>query len=491
MTKRQATALAVVGVALVAACTAAPQVEPSPEQASPTQTAATGQPQAVALTATLTDDGCNLNGTLTFDPGPVRVDVDNQDPTDRASFQLLRIGLGETFESFEQHVTEEQSRIDAGEEPIGFADRATEVTGTLLEAGIQDQLAAALDEGRYVLVCADWADGAATDGKGRLILAGRLTVGTEPGPVARGYAMMADLPAEPGVVLLGGATRPGPVDLSDMWTFTSEAGWREITPAAVPELTGSQFGGKLVGTTFAFHTPSGVAVFVDIQGNPWTYDPATNNWTDRPSGAGPTALLGAAMTYDSASDRMIVFGGLDPETFSENNETWVYDVDTSTWERMDPARSPSPRNFSAMAYDAGSDRVILFGGAPASGVLGDTWAYDYESDAWTEMSPSGSPLARTYSGMVYDSNRDRMVLFGGSEDAESASLGDVWEYDLESNRWTDVSPADGPSARAWHAMAFDEESGVILVFGGGESRTAYTAETWILDPAEGSWRLAE
>jgi len=300
--------------------------------------------------------------------------------------------------------------------------------------------------------------------------------------------MMADLPGQPGVVLLAGATRPGPPNVSDMWTFAPDAGWREITPATLPELAGFA---PLTGNAFAFDTGSELAVFVDIEGNPWAYDSAMNSWADKPSGAGPTALLGAAMAYDSQSDRMIVFGGLDLATFSENNETWAYDVDAGPWERMEPAKSPTPRNYSAMAYDAGSDRVILFGGAPASGVLGDTWAYNYDNDAWTELTPAASPPPRTYSGTVYDPQRDRMVLFGGSADQETASLGDVWEYDLESNRWTDVSPPGGPGARAWHAMACDGESGLIVVFGGGESRSGYTAETWLLDATARSWRQAE
>ena len=262
MMRRQATVLAVVGVALVAACTTAPPLGSPPSQPSPTQAAETGkQPQAVELTALLNDEGCRVSGAMTLDPGPVRIEVDNQDVTDRASFQLLRIEPDGTFESFDEHLADEQARIDAGEQPLGFAGLATEMSGTLIAAGMQDQLEATLDEGNYILVCADWADGPGTDGKGRLIGAGRLIVGTPPvasptaastlGPAARGYAMMADLPGEPGVVPLGGATRPGPIDLSDMWTFVPEGGWREITPSSLPELSGFA---PLTGNAFAFDT---------------------------------------------------------------------------------------------------------------------------------------------------------------------------------------------------------------------------------------------
>jgi len=311
-----------------------------------------------------------------------------------------------------------------------------------------------------------------------------------PGPAARGYALLADVPGEAGVVLLGGATGPRPpmpMDLADMWRYSPESGWMEMTPT-LPDLAGPA---PLEGTVFSFDTESGSAVFIDIKGHIVTYDPATNGWTEEPSGPGPTALLGAAMVYDSGSDRMIVFGGLDLETFEEHDETWAYHVDSSVWERELPTRGPSPRNFPAMAYDAGSDRVILFGGATGEAtVVGDTWAYDHDGDGWIEMAPSLSPPARTYAAMVYDARRDRVVLFGGSEDGETGSLGDLWEYDIESNRWIEVETSDGPAARGWHAMAYDQATGLSVIFGGGRSRTTYTAETWVLDATGRSWHHA-
>jgi hypothetical protein len=46
------------------------------------------------------------------------------------------------------------------------------------------------------------------------------------------------------------------------------------------------------------------------------------------------------------------------------------------WQEMSPAAAPSARQAHAMAYDAQSDQIILFGGLGPSGPLGDTWAYD-------------------------------------------------------------------------------------------------------------------
>ena len=302
------------------------------------------------------------------------------------------------------------------------------------------------------------------------------------GPVARGYAMMTDLPGETGVLLLGGADQPGPPDLPDMWSYEPKSGWSDITSSTLPE---SDIASGVVGNAFEFDIDSGLGVFADIEGNTYAYDPTTERWTAKKTKDGPTELLGSSMVYDAGSDRMIVFGGFMFDS-GVNGETWAYDVDSNTWEHMHPKNHPSARNYSAMAYDAASDRVILFGGDNGTDVFGDTWGYDYESDSWTEMSPAKSPAARDYSWMVYDPGSDRMVLYGGSKDQETATLDDTWAYDYDRNRWTRLV-VDGPSARAWHAMAYDDRTKTIVLFGGGTSRDEFTAETWIFDPRRDTW----
>ena len=54
------------------------------------------------------------------------------------------------------------------------------------------------------------------------------------------------------------------------------------------------------------------------------------------------------------------------------------------------------QNYQAMAYDAGSDRVVLFGGKPGllSVTSDETWAYDFDTNAWTQLHPSMKPSER-------------------------------------------------------------------------------------------------
>jgi hypothetical protein len=79
---------------------------------------------------------------------------------------------------------------------------------------------------------------------------------------------------------------------------------------------------------------------------------------------------------------------------------------------------PSARANPMMTYDIESDRIILYGGwtAPAPWEEADTWAYDYNTDTFTDMTTASGPPKRSVSQLAYDSQSDRIVMFGGLQD---------------------------------------------------------------------------
>jgi len=195
----------------------------------------------------------------------------------------------------------------------------------------------------------------------------------------------------------------------------------------------------------------------------------------------PPARYGHAMAYDSQSGRLVLFGGGSSSAgvLLLLNDTWAYDFNTSTWTDMSPAIAPPARYGHAMAYDSESDRVILFGGwSYGNAVFNDTWAYDFNTNTWNEVSPKSSPLARSLHVMAYDSESDRVILFGGySSCCLGITLGDTWAYDFNTNTWTAMNPAVAPGPRESSAMAYDSRSDRVILFGGyGGSN-----ETWAYD----------
>src|SRR5438552_1931523 len=100
---------------------------------------------------------------------------------------------------------------------------------------------------------------------------------------------------------------------------------------------------------------------------------------------------------------------------------WKWDrVDSAPQPSASSARiaddGPSPRAFAAMAYDDAGKRIVLFGGQDSSGRRDDTWSWD--GTRWTELSAPG-PSAREGAAMAYDPIVDALVLVGGSDTVRS------------------------------------------------------------------------
>ena len=73
------------------------------------------------------------------------------------------------------------------------------------------------------------------------------------------------------------------------------------------------------------------------------------------------------------------------------------------------------RMAADLVYDSESDRVIFFGGAieTLQADYDDTWCYDFNTNEWTNMLPTTHPPASDWHQMTYHSGEDRVVLFGG------------------------------------------------------------------------------
>ncbi len=186
-----------------------------------------------------------------------------------------------------------------------------------------------------------------------------------------------------------------------------------------------------------------------------------------------------AMAYDGNRGRVILFGGADAAKVC--GDTWEWDGRKWTRVSLD---GPGPRTFPAMAYDSSRKRVVLFGGnrvlfggsPDENKFLNDTWEWDGRK--WAQVSVTG-PSPRAEAAMAFDSRRGRVVLFGGHDRAGEAGsrLGDTWEWD--GKQWVEMKVA-GPSPRNSAALVYDSVRGKIVLFG-GSTREAVSGETWEWD----------
>src|SRR5215469_11958565 len=80
------------------------------------------------------------------------------------------------------------------------------------------------------------------------------------------------------------------------------------------------------------------------------------------------------------------------------------------WTKQAPASSPPARYDAAMAYDAATKTVVLFGGDDGkSHNFGDTWTWN--GSTWTKQAPAAHPAARYGAAMAYDAATKTVVLF--------------------------------------------------------------------------------
>ena len=262
----------------------------------------------------------------------------------------------------------------------------------------------------------------------------------------------------------------------------------------------------------------------------WEWDPAAGAWTQRTLvGSKPVARAGAGMVFDSTRNKFVIFGGCANSGY-DLADTWEWDPGTGAFTNRTTSVGPSARSQHSMVFEKSTGKVLLFGGGLAdsgtsiwpegidytdnidsdpghrpgagepspdgSGIslaFGDTWEWDPTAGTWIQLTPTTAPSARYDSALVWDSQRNRAVLFGGMQkdqaDANGIPQQDTWEWDPATPGWT-LRPTTGtvPSARYGHAMAFDPSRGMTVLFGGKDFQTHLSlADVWDWDSTKGTW----
>jgi len=122
----------------------------------------------------------------------------------------------------------------------------------------------------------------------------------------------------------------------------------------------------------------------------WFCDTAANAWQQiRPAGPPLPFGIDGTSCHDTKRDRIYIGGGSYPKTPVGTNAFRIYDLKTDEWVDPQPAGAPCKgsnsynTNIAAMEYDAASDRVIIFrygGAAEERGIF----IYDSDANAWSD-----------------------------------------------------------------------------------------------------------
>lgn len=225
----------------------------------------------------------------------------------------------------------------------------------------------------------------------------------------------------------------------------------------------------------------------------WAYNPDNNSWEkfETTSSTRPWACITDA-AYDSESDKIVSFGGYKAENDLNGDETWIFDYNTGKWTKATPSTKPHMRQAHRMVYDSESDVIVLFGGrcfdyldSGEIEVFNDTWIFDTNTKIWTQQDPVIAPAGRTDFGFAYDSESDRCILFGG---VSSDQRSDTWAYDVNTDSWENMDPSTHPIKKEQLGMTYDSESDKIIMHGGiSSSLSSSGQETWSYDYNSNTW----
>lgn len=317
---------------------------------------------------------------------------------------------------------------------------------------------------------------------------------------------------------------PQSVYRADTWIYTPATGWEEVDAEVHPKARGRYaatndpttgrmllFGGRFrkAGKTGDYQ------LFADL----WAFDPVARTWTELDDGAeGPAPRYHAQLAFDPVSETLYVWGGGTNESglvLTPASDLWSWTADDGWTELSTTGDAPSTRMFTASAYDAARNRLVVFGGQVGdftSQAYHDTYALSLDDLSWTQLhdGTGQAPSTRMHGAMFHDPPRDRYVLFAGHTDLGDAN--DVWAFDPEDDAWSLVwegdtftgeglgcrgnpseVPADyveqdlsGPERR--HRGMVAPLGDDLWIFGGMHSEcSAWLDDTWRFDLASGVW----
>jgi hypothetical protein len=219
-------------------------------------------------------------------------------------------------------------------------------------------------------------------------------------------------------------------------------------------------------TTAALYDSLGDRILLYNGFDVWSLAAASGPAWSRMDATGPGGLAGASAILDPRRNRLIVYGGYIPQPHLSGytvSDVWSLSLNGSpTWALLGSGPEPLGSAGHAAFYDPPRDRMVIMGGywqnansfqhAYGSSV----WATTLDGAlAWTSLtSPTGpKPSFPPQAQVVYDSRRDRMLVFADST---------VW-----SRRVEDAAPwmrldATGPAPVVSAPVVFDPTGDQVL-----------------------------
>ena len=209
------------------------------------------------------------------------------------------------------------------------------------------------------------------------------------------------------------------------------------------------------------------------------YDPGTNTWTTKASF--PGTVRESAVCFSIGNKGYIATGvRSDGSTFL--NDLWEYNASTDVWTQK--ANLPGSARQNATGFSIGGKGYI--GTGYNGNLLNDFWEYDVLTNTWTQKANFAGGVRAEATGFSIDDKG--YITTGTSTLSNSGLLSDLWQFNPNTNSWTQKSSYPG-SPRVV-AVSFSIGRQAVVGTGSGDFNAGpgpYYHDFWRYDPALNTW----
>jgi hypothetical protein len=202
---------------------------------------------------------------------------------------------------------------------------------------------------------------------------------TSPAP-RTGAALVYDA-ASGQLLLFGGSSKIGTEGgyFGDTWVWTGTT-WLQLHPATSPP---ARHNADMIYDA----ADQDVVLFGGYDGqylgDTWTWNGSA--WTQLSTTASPGQVqAGWQMADDPATSQMLLFGGHRQRKGTNSGATWVWTG--ITWTELKPAASPFGRSYGSLTYDSATQQIILFGGQGYRDVKHPDTPWVWNGTTWQNVS---------------------------------------------------------------------------------------------------------
>lgn len=202
----------------------------------------------------------------------------------------------------------------------------------------------------------------------------------------------------------------------------------------------------------------------------WEYDSQTENWTQLASCPCAGRAHPAFVIQDN---RLFVGLGNNPTNL---RDWWEYNIATDSWRQLTDL--PGATRHHPFYFAAGGS--VYAGLGHGASIYKDWYRWDLGTETWEQM--DNLPSQGRVAGTQLNIGDRGFIMSGDGEDHGTMATGEFWEYDYQSDTWTELPPHPGVSR--WAPGSFAIGNTVYLTSGevrAGNPNAGLKNDLWSFD----------